>query len=85
VFRANSKGTAGGEGVTQFGRALLALNSDIICANSPQAIGAQFDRSESPTGQLVCHLYFARRVTFLSCADTVIAHIWLWKNHATAE
>jgi CheY-like chemotaxis protein len=26
-------------GVTQFGRALLALNIDIICANSPQAKG----------------------------------------------
>jgi hypothetical protein len=25
--------------VTQFGRALLALNIDIICANSPQAKG----------------------------------------------
>src|ERR1700741_936239 len=30
VFRVNSKETAGGDGVTQFGRALLALNIDII-------------------------------------------------------
>jgi hypothetical protein len=30
----NRKETAGGDGVTQFGRALLALNIDIICANS---------------------------------------------------
>src|SRR3989440_1201525 len=37
IFRVNSKDTAGGDGVTQFGRALLALNIDIICANSPQA------------------------------------------------
>src|ERR1700728_154150 len=29
----------GGERVTQFGRALEALNIDIICANSPQAKG----------------------------------------------
>jgi hypothetical protein len=35
----NSKDAAGGDGVTQFGRALLALNIDIICANSPQAKG----------------------------------------------
>ena len=35
----NRKETAGGDGVTQFGRALLALNIDIICANSPQAKG----------------------------------------------
>jgi hypothetical protein len=35
----NRKEAAGGNGVTQFGRALLALNIDIICANSPQAKG----------------------------------------------
>ena len=39
IFRVNRKETAGGDGVTQFGRALLALNIDIICANSPQAKG----------------------------------------------
>ena len=31
IFRVNSKEAAGGDGVTQFGRALLALNIDIIC------------------------------------------------------
>ena len=30
IFRVNSKEAAGGDGVTQFGRALLALNIDII-------------------------------------------------------
>jgi hypothetical protein len=39
IFRVNAKDAAGGDGVTQFGRALLALNIDIICANSPQAKG----------------------------------------------
>ena len=39
IFRVNSKDAAGGDGVTQFGRALSALNIDIICANSPQAKG----------------------------------------------
>jgi hypothetical protein len=39
IFRVNSKDAAGGDGVTRFGRALLALNIDIICANSPQAKG----------------------------------------------
>jgi hypothetical protein len=39
VFRVNSKDAVGGEGVTQFGRALSELNIDIICANSPQAKG----------------------------------------------
>jgi Winged helix-turn helix len=39
IFRVNRKDATGGDGVTQFGRALLALNIDIICANSPQAKG----------------------------------------------
>jgi hypothetical protein len=39
IFRVNSKDAVGGQRVTQFGRALLALNIDIICANSPQAKG----------------------------------------------
>ncbi len=39
VFRINKKGALGGDGVTQFGRALNDLNIDIICANTPQAKG----------------------------------------------
>ena len=39
VFRTNKTGELGGDGVTQFGRALSDLNIDIICANSPQAKG----------------------------------------------
>jgi hypothetical protein len=39
IFRVNNKDVIGGDGVTQFGRALSALNIDIICANSPQAKG----------------------------------------------
>ena len=38
IFRVNRPG-AGGDDVTQFGRALCELNIDIICANSPQAKG----------------------------------------------
>ena len=34
VFRVNRKDAIGGDGMTQFGRALHALNIDIICANS---------------------------------------------------
>jgi hypothetical protein len=37
VYREGSSGRSGG--VSQFGRALAALNIDIICANSPQAKG----------------------------------------------
>ena len=39
VFRVNAKGAVGGDGMTQFGRALRELNIDIICANTPQAKG----------------------------------------------
>jgi len=39
VFRVNKTGELGGDGVTQFGRALTELNIDIICANTPQAKG----------------------------------------------
>ena len=38
VFR-NAKASALGDGMTHFGRALEALNIEIICANSPQAKG----------------------------------------------
>jgi len=37
VFRTNKRGRLGGDGVTQFGRALADLNIDIICANTPPA------------------------------------------------
>lgn len=39
VFRVNKKDAVGGDGMTQFGRALHAMNIDIICANSSQAKG----------------------------------------------
>jgi hypothetical protein len=39
IFRVTRKGAVGGEGMTQFGRALHDINIDIICANTPQAKG----------------------------------------------
>jgi hypothetical protein len=40
IFRVHREGSSGRSGgVSQFGRALAALNIDIICANSPQAKG----------------------------------------------
>jgi hypothetical protein len=39
IFRVNAKDAVGGDRITQFGRALMDLNIDIICANSPQAKG----------------------------------------------
>jgi hypothetical protein len=39
VFRVNKKHATGGDGYTQFGRALYELNIESICANSSQAKG----------------------------------------------
>src|SRR5215217_9325834 len=39
VFRVNSKEATGGDGMTQFGRALDELTIEIICANAPQSKG----------------------------------------------
>ena len=39
VFRVNAKQPKGGDGATQFARAMGELNVDILCANSPQAKG----------------------------------------------
>lgn len=39
VFRVAKAGTKGGQGMTQFGRALAELNIDILCADTPQAKG----------------------------------------------
>ena len=49
VFRVNKKDAVGGDGMTQFGRALHALNVDIICANSSQAKG-RVERANGRTG-----------------------------------
>jgi len=39
VFRVPKKDAKGGQGMTQFGRALCELNVEILCANSSQAKG----------------------------------------------
>jgi transposase len=39
IFRVNCKNAQGGDGYTQFGRAMSDLNIDIICANSAPAKG----------------------------------------------
>ena len=57
VFRVNRKDAIGGDGMTQFGRALHALNIDIICANSSQAKGRveRADRDCTVTGAQAGH------------------------------
>ena len=61
VFR-NNTASAKGDGMTHFGRALEALNIEIICANSPQAKG----RVERANGTLQDRLVKAMRLEGLS-------------------
>lgn len=61
VFR-NNMATAKGDGMTHFGRALEALNIEIICANSPQAKG----RVERANGTLQDRLVKAMRLEGIS-------------------
>src|ERR671916_210550 len=39
IFRVSKEDAAGGDGMTQFGRAMAELNIEILCANSSQAKG----------------------------------------------
>src|SRR6185436_17100773 len=39
IFQVSQEDAAGGDGMTQFGRALSELNIEILCANSSQAKG----------------------------------------------
>jgi hypothetical protein len=71
IFRVNSKDAVGGDGVTQFGRALLALNIDIICANSPQAKG----RIERAFGTLQDRMVKELRLAGVS--SITAANAWL--------
>ncbi len=69
IFRVNNG--EGGERVTQFGRALTALNIDIICANSPQAKG----RVERAFGTLQDRLVKELRLAGISSIEA--ANTWL--------
>ena len=53
VFRVNHPGALGGDGMTQFGRALHELNIDIICANSSQAKG-RVERANKRASGFAC-------------------------------
>jgi hypothetical protein len=71
IFRVNSKDAAGGDRITQFGRALSELNIDIICANSPQAKG----RVERAFGTLQDRLVKELRLAGISTPTA--ANAWL--------
>src|SRR3982751_104367 len=71
IFRVNAKDAAGGDGATQFGRALMELNIDILCANSPQAKG----RVERAFGTLQDRLVKELRLAGISTVEA--ANAWL--------
>jgi hypothetical protein len=71
IFRVNSKDAAGGDRITQFGRALSELNIDIICANSPRAKG----RVERAFGTLQDRLVKELRLAGIS--TVAAANAWL--------
>jgi hypothetical protein len=63
VFRVNHPGALGGDGMTQFGRALHALNIDIICANSSPAKGRVERANKTLQDSLVKELRLAGAAT----------------------
>lgn len=65
TFRVNKADATGGDGMTQFGRALHELNIDIICANIPQAKG----RVERANGTLQDRLVKEMRLAGISTME----------------
>jgi transposase len=63
VFRVNHPGALDGDGMTQFGRALHALNIDIICANSSPAKGRVERANKTLQDRLVKELRLAGTAT----------------------
>ena len=60
VFRVNRPDAKGGQGMTQFGRALAELNIEILCANSSQAKGRVERANRTLQDRLVKELRLAQ-------------------------
>jgi hypothetical protein len=71
VFRVNKVGAVQGDGMTQFGRALHALNITILCANSPQAKGRVERANKTLQDRLVKELRL-RAIATLEAANAVL-------------
>jgi len=71
TFRTNKKGELGGDGITQFGRALNELNIDIICANSCQAKGRVERANQTLQDRLVKELRL-RGITTIEEANAFV-------------
>jgi hypothetical protein len=71
VFRLTKTDAAGGDGMTQFGRAMHELNIDILCANAPQAKGRVERAHKTLQDRLVKELRLA------GISDPERANAWL--------
>ena len=50
IFKVNAKYALSGSGMTQFGRAMKALDIEIICANTPPSQRSRRARQRDPSG-----------------------------------
>jgi hypothetical protein len=66
TFRVNKTDAVGGDGMTQFGRALHELNIDMICANTSQAKGRVERANQTLQDRLVKELRLAGISTIAS-------------------
>jgi len=71
VFRVNSTGAVEGDGMTQFGRSLHALNIDILCANTPQAKGRVERANKTLQDRLVKELRL-RRISTIAAGNQLL-------------
>jgi Winged helix-turn helix len=71
IFRVGRAEAAGGDGMTQFGRALHALNIDILCANSPQAKGRVERANKTLQDRLVKELRL-RGISTIDAANAML-------------
>ncbi|EFO28485.1 putative transposase y4bF [Roseibium sp. TrichSKD4] len=81
VFRVNKTEAKGGQGMTQFGRALAELNIEILCAKSSQAKG----RVERANRTLQDRLVKAMRLANISTIEAANAFLPQFMAHYNAK
>jgi hypothetical protein len=84
VFRSNHKAPQGGDGYTQFGRAMYELNIESICANSSQAKGRVERANLTLQDRLVKELRL-REISNMAEANAFAAHFMASYNARFAK
>jgi transposase len=73
IFRVNQEQTSGlSSGLTQFGRAMLELNIQILCANTPQAKGRVERANQTLQDRLVKELRL-QGISDINCANAFLS------------